>query len=120
MQPQDFATTYITAKRYYFNDEDLSWVRSRLEHLPESAQAEIAALPLRHPMTCLFFACSFGYFAVDRFYLKQTVLAIVKLICILFVVGFIWVVIDVFLALGNCRRYNQRLLAQACQTNGRY
>lgn len=120
MQPQDFTNCYITAKRYYFNDDAIGWVRARLDQLPEAAQAEISALPLRHPATCLFFACSFGYFAVDRFYLKQIGLGILKLVTMIFIIGFIWVVIDVFLALGNCRRYNQRLLEETCMRYGRY
>lgn len=83
-------------------------VKQKLESLDESKESMLMATEWKNPTVAFLFAFFLGGFGVDRFWLGQTGLAIVKIItcqgC------FIWGLIDLFTAMGRAKTYNYNKL----------
>jgi TM2 domain-containing membrane protein YozV len=65
----------------------------------------------KEPVLSFVFSLYFGYLGVDRFYLGQVVLGILKLIT--FGGLMIWFFVDWFLIMGATRRVNARIAHEA-------
>ncbi|UPT66993.1 MAG: TM2 domain-containing protein [Sphingobacteriales bacterium JAD_PAG50586_3] len=92
-----------------FPTAHLGIMRMQLEALDNEKMMVFSSLPYKEPQTAtiLAFTC-----ACDRLYLDDIGLGILKLVLILFVVGFIWWVIDIFTAADRAREHNLKLFSQ--------
>lgn len=79
-------------------------IREKLLAMDDSKWATISAIQFKNPTTALILSIFLGVYGIDRFYLGQTGLGIVKLItcggC-----G-IWAIIDWFKVSGMTKEYN--------------
>jgi len=70
----------------------------------------------KDPAVALLLSVCFGSFGIDRFYVGNAVLGVLKLIT--FGAFFIWTIIDWFLIMGAARRANTRIAAEVRQAIG--
>lgn len=75
-------------------------LKQRLEGLPEHQKDQVLSrmslVKLKNPMVGIILSILLGGLGVDRFYIGDIGLGILKLILCAFVVGVIWYFIDVF------------------------
>ena len=93
----------------YFPEESMMMVKDKFETFDESKSSMLYTLCLKDPTMALILSIVAGGFGVDRFYIGDTGLGIVKLLtcggC-----G-IWWLIDLFLIMGATREKNlQKIL----------
>ena len=92
-----------------FRTEDLPIVREHLLKLPDERFGQLCKLQFKNPNFMLLVTLWFGMFSVDRFMLRQTISALIKL---LLFGGFgIWTIVDLFTVMNRTKKYNlDRLL----------
>lgn len=88
----------------YFPNAQLVTLRSRLEALPEEALDGLMSLDLRDPDIMILVSAVLGTLGIDRFFIGQTALGVLKLIT-LGGCG-IWAIIDWFLIRNATREEN--------------
>lgn len=74
--------------------DNLLVIASSLDALEDNKANALISLPLKNPLLTLIFSVAFGFFAIDRFYLGQVGLGIVKLVMAGLVFGASWFVLD--------------------------
>jgi hypothetical protein len=84
----------------------LAFMRQQLEGVDNDKMLLFSAVQYKEPQTAtiLAFTC-----ACDRLYLNDIGLGILKLVLILFIVGLIWWLIDIFTAADRARDCNMEL-----------
>lgn len=89
-------------------------LKQRLEGLPEHQKDQVLSrmslVKLKNPMVGLILSILLGGLGVDRFYVGDIGLGILKLILCAFVIGIIWYFIDVFLVMKRIRQDNYQKL----------
>ena len=83
-------------------------IREKLERADDSKESMLIATPWKNPMTCFLLAFFLGVLGVDRFYLGDTGLGVLKLLTC--GGAGIWALIDLFTAFGRAKNYNLRRL----------
>jgi len=85
-------------------ENQVAVIRERLLSVDEDKWFTISSLQFKDPMTALLLSLFLGYLGVDRFYLGQAGLGVIKLLtcggC-----G-IWALIDWFLIMNSARQIN--------------
>jgi len=95
---------FIMTGSKYFEGYQLSAIRERLLSLDDSKWMMISTLQLKDPTTSLIISILVGHFGVDRFFIGDTGLGIVKLLTC---GGLgIWTLVDWFLIMGATRQKN--------------
>ena len=79
-------------------------IRRRLESLDEQKAIALSAVPLKDPTTALLISIFLGYLGIDRFYVGDTGLGILKLLT--GGVCGIMALIDWFLIMGITKKKN--------------
>lgn len=99
---------FIMINGKFFLEMMIGEVKKKLESLDESKESMLMSTEWKNPTVAFLFAFFLGCFGVDRFWLGQTGLGVVKLItcggC-----G-IWTIIDWFTAMGRAKTYNYNKL----------
>lgn len=106
MEAKQFAETYVVANLSNFPSDKIALVKEKLEKMSEDKQLFVQSMKLKNPTTTLILSLFLGFLGVDRFYLGQIGLGIVKLISMFFFIGFFWVVIDYFLTYKQTKEIN--------------
>jgi TM2 domain-containing membrane protein YozV len=101
---------FLMTNGKFFPEDKVMFIRERLLSLDESKTTLLMSMQFKDPMTALIISLFLGCYGVDRFYVGDTGVGIVKLItcggC-----G-IWAIIDWFLIMGTTREKNyNRLLS---------
>ena len=100
--------------RYLLEHEELfapavrPLIRSKLREIDADRLRPIPRRPFRRPAAVLVLAIV----GVERFFLGQTGLAILKLVSTLLLIGIVWWIADVFTAQNRARNYNFKLFMQ--------
>ncbi len=92
----------------YIPEENLPMVVEALKKMPEDKLTTINMIAFKKPHVTAILACLTGYYGIDRFYLGQTGLGIVKLITCGGLL--IWSLIDFFKFDSNCKKANYQKL----------
>jgi len=99
---------FIMINGKFFPEMMIGEVKKKLESLDESKESMLMSTEWKNPTVAFLFAFFLGCFGVDRFWLGQTGLGVVKLItcggCE------IWTIIDWFTAMGRAKTYNYNKL----------
>ncbi|MDF7670667.1 TM2 domain-containing protein [Orbaceae bacterium ESL0721] len=106
MEQKQFAEQYVISNRDKFNSDQIFLIKNKLEHLPEDRQIVIQTISLKDPIITLLLSLLLGGFAIDRFYIGDVTLGILKIITVCFVIGFIWVILDWFLTYKKTKKIN--------------
>lgn len=99
---------FLVTSSKKFPKSQMPFIEQKLRDLPDNYFTSLQALEFRDPATALAISVFAGGFGIDRFYLRQTGLGILKFLTL----GglFIWAIIDVFTIYSITKRYNQKLL----------
>jgi TM2 domain-containing membrane protein YozV len=95
---------YVGTMKDYFNSSDIPLVRASLEKFDDNKLGAFQAIDFRSPIVALVLSFFLGFLGVDRFYVGNIFLGILKLIT-LGGLG-IWTIIDWFLIMGATRKRN--------------
>lgn len=92
----------------YFESHQLGLIRERLLTIDDAKWPEIQMLQFKEPTTSLIISLFGGTLGIDRFYVGDTGLGIVKLLTC----GglYVWAIIDWFLIMGITREKNLEVL----------
>lgn len=96
MDPKQFADTYLLTHKDFFPAEKIHVLKEKLTALPEDKQTLLQSVQLKNPTMTLILGLLVGGFGVDRMYINQIGLGIVKFLSVLILVGLIWMIIDWF------------------------
>ena len=99
-----FANDYININANKFNSEQIFTLKDMLQKLPVDRQITVQTFPLKDPILALIISFFLGGLGIDRFYVGNIGLGILKLIT-LGGLG-IWALIDLFLIMRAARRTN--------------
>ena len=105
-----FSNAYIMANQGKFPPAAIPYLQDKLRNLPDDKQGILHTIPLKDPVITLTLSLLLGGLGVDRFYLGDVFLGILKLISVFLVVGLIWVVIDIFLCYNKTKELNFQTL----------
>lgn len=101
---QDFVNTYLAINATKYPSESMGQISSILKSLNQNQATTLAGLNIKDPTLALLLSFFFGSFGVDRFYIGNIFLGILKLITI---GGFgIWTIIDWFIIMKTTRKQN--------------
>lgn len=100
------ADTYIAANQSKFPNAKIPYLRDKLRQLPTEQQKMLHSIPLKDPVITLILSLLLGGLGVDRFYLGDIGLGILKFISCIFVIGILWAVIDIFLCYSKTKEHN--------------
>ncbi len=99
---------YLANNSKYFSPEKLPYIREKLMNLDEKKWASVTALTFKDPTIALIISVLGGSLGIDRFFLGDTGLGILKLITC--GGGGIWTIIDWFLVTGKTKALNDQKL----------
>jgi TM2 domain-containing membrane protein YozV len=101
---------FIMTYSKYFEGFQLSQIRERLLTLDDSKFVMLQAANLKDPVITLIISIVGGHFGIDRFFIGDTGLGIVKLLTC--GGAGIWTIVDWFLIMGRTREVNMQRLQQ--------
>lgn len=104
MDAQQFTDSYILANKDNLPAEKLYLVRDKLSVLPETRQAAVQSVPFKSPITTLILSLFLGGLGVDRFYIGDVGLGILKLLT-LGGLGF-WALADLYFSYKKTKEKN--------------
>ncbi|HET8861575.1 MAG TPA: TM2 domain-containing protein [Marivirga sp.] len=101
---------YVMTNGKFFEGYRLPQIRERLLSIDESRWPSIQMTQLKDPTISLILSLFVGYLGIDRFYVGDVGLGILKLVTC---GGFgIWVIVDWFLIMGTTKEKNLEKLHQ--------
>ncbi len=80
-------------------------LRDKLEKSTEDAKIYLSSIYLYNPVVVIFLSLFLGYFAIDRFYIDDIEVGVVKLLLGWLTLG-IWSFIDIFLCYKKAKEKN--------------
>lgn len=106
----DFITTYLAINADKFPPESLMLIQQKIAALHQEQQLKLSELSLKDPLLALLLSFFFGTFGVDRFYIGNFLLGLLKLITI---GGFgVWTIVDWCIMMKTTRKQNlEKLLS---------
>lgn len=101
---QNKVDQFIMMNGKYLPQEQLLSIKSSLEMMDDSKWTSIQFMQFKDPMISLILSLFVGSLGVDRFYIGDTMLGVLKLITC---GGFgLWTIIDLFLIMEATRQNN--------------
>lgn len=101
---------YIMANSRYFDSSKIQLIRSSLENADDARLNYIQAVPMKDPTHSLIISLVAGYLGIDRFFIGDVGLGILKLLTC---GGLgIWTLVDYFLIMGRTRELNLEKILQ--------
>lgn len=111
---QQSLNTLMIALNDKLSSSDLMYVLDKAKSLPNDAMMPLLSTELKSPTTSLIISFLGGSIGIDRFYVGDTGLGILKLItCGL---GGIWSLVDLFLISGRTREVNSQKVLMLLNT----
>lgn len=95
----------IMAVKDFVPADKILFLRDTLEGADERSYKRISALTLKSPTTVLLFSIFLGGFGVDRFYIGDTLIGVLKLL-FGWLTGYICIIIDIFLCRKKVKEKN--------------
>lgn len=99
---------FIMVNGKFFPEMMIEDVKQKLESLDESKESMLMATEWKNPTVVFLFAFFLGGLGVDRFWLGETGLGVVKLITC--AGAGIWGLIDLFTVMNRAKMYNYNKL----------
>lgn len=99
---------FIMVNGKFFPEMMIEDVKQKLESLDESKESMLMATEWKNPTVAFLFAFFLGGWGVDRFWLGETGLGVVKIITC--AGAGIWGLIDLFTVMNRAKMYNYNKL----------
>ena len=99
---------FIMVNGKFFPEMMIEDVKQKLESLDESKESMLMATEWKNPTVAFLFAFFLGSLGVDRFWLGETGLGVVKIITC--AGAGIWGLIDLFTVMNRAKMYNYNKL----------
>jgi TM2 domain-containing membrane protein YozV len=99
---------FIMVNGKFFPEMMIEDVKQKLESLDESKESMLMATEWKNPTVAFLFAFFLGGLGIDRFWLGETGLGVVKLITC--AGAGIWGLIDLFTVMNRAKMYNYNKL----------
>lgn len=100
--------TFILTNREYFCDDDIPMIRHLLESVEDSKWINLSSIELKDPQTALMLSIFGGPIGIDRFYIGDYLLGVLKTITCGGIL--IWAFIDQFLIRKATKDNNREML----------
>lgn len=78
----------------------------RIDKVPYDKIINLIAIELKSPLLGLILGLLFGGLGIDRFYKGDIGLGILKFLSMFILIGFIWVIVDLFLVYKGIQKDN--------------
>lgn len=101
---------FVGLNSKYFNARDLMIIKQKLEQMDDSKFYLIQDITFQNPTTILILAILLG---IERFWLYEIGLGILKILSLFFCIGLIWYVVDIFTAIDRAKKYNFKKFTEA-------
>ena len=102
---------FMTANNKYFEQHQLPQLRERLKNMEDSQWEALQMIQFKDPTISLVISIIIGELGIDRFYVGDIGLGILKLLTC---GGFgIWYIVDWFLIMGRTRERNMQMLNES-------
>lgn len=105
-----FADTFLLTNAKFFAADKIPFIKERLENLPKEKEVLLTSLDLKDPNMMLLISFFGGGLGLDRFFLGDTMMGVLKLVtgggC-----G-IWTIVDWFLIMNATKESNFNKLMQ--------
>ena len=99
---------YMATNQKYYPEDKLLFIRDSLDMMDDDRFIVVLSVPKKDPLVVLILSIFLGYLGIDRFFLGNMGLRVIKLItcgrC-----G-IWTIVDWFLIMGVARNVNMQKL----------
>ena len=99
---------YMATNQKYYPEDKLLFIRDSLDMMDDDRFIVVLSVPKKDPLVVLILSIFLGYLGIDRFFLGNMGLGVIKLItcggC-----G-IWTIVDWFLIMGAARNVNMQKL----------
>ncbi len=119
MEKQDRIRAFIAMNKDKFPDDKILEIEAMMNRVPEDKFFYFSVLDLKEPNTMMLIAIFGGSIGIDRFLLGDTTNGVLKLILTnLCLVGFIWVIIDIFNINQRTKDYNYKKFVEIYTLNG--
>ena len=102
---------FIVANARYFKPTMITSIREKLLSLDDSKWGAIQSVGYKDPTTALIVSILLGYLGIDRFYIGNTTLGLLKLLTC--GGASVWTIVDWFLIMDSTRDRNAELLSAA-------
>lgn len=103
---QRFAEDYLLANRDYFPADKIVTLKHHLVSIPEHQHITIQATPLKNPIVTLILSVLLGAFGIDRFYIGDIMLGIIKFLTSFIFIGLIWAILDIYFCYKKTKEIN--------------
>ncbi|HII3693468.1 TPA: TM2 domain-containing protein [Pasteurella multocida] len=118
MNQKQFAESYLLVNSNNFPNDKIFALKEKLSTITEDQKLLVQLVGLKSPTTVLILSLFLGALAIDRFYLGDIFLGILKIISILFYgIGLIWVLLDIYLCYQHAKYYNFEKVMSILQDN---
>ncbi|NNI37662.1 TM2 domain-containing protein [Pasteurella multocida] len=107
MDQKQFAESYLLVNGNNFPNDKIFTLKEKLLAITEDQKLLVQLAGLKSPTTVLILSLFLGTLSIDRFYLGDIFLGILKIVSVLFFgIGFIWVLLDIYLCYQHAKHYN--------------
>ena len=99
---------FILTNKDFFVDEDIPMIRHSLESVDDKKWSELSTISFKDPMTALMLSIFGGPIGVDRFYISDYMLGVLKTVTCGGIL--VWAFVDQFLIRKATKEYNKKML----------
>lgn len=107
------AHSFLISLKDKIDENGLMAIQNKLENISDDKIMNLTIIPLKYPLIGLILGLFFGGFGVDRYYKGDIGLGILKFLSMFILIGFFWVVCDLFLVYKGIQKDNFKKLNTA-------
>lgn len=102
----DFFKVFWLSNKDKLPENKLEELSYRISKLDSNEKKMLLSVEMKNPMTVFIISLFVGYLGIDRMYMGQVGLGILKLILNLMLIGGLWSFIDLFLVYSKTKELN--------------
>ncbi|AWX14151.1 hypothetical protein CEP49_06105 [Mergibacter septicus] len=104
MDAQKFADNFVANNARFFPEDKIAFIKEKLSTMPEQKQSLVQTMKFKSPTVTLILAIILG--GIDRFYIGDVGMGILKILTCFIAIGFLWWFIDIFVTYKKAKEAN--------------